>query len=119
MMRASLALALLGAVLLAGGIVLPELSGRATGADPDDAARRGRALFQAKGCAVCHMRSDVPGSGRIEAGPDLTHVAQTEAYLRRWLDDPRAVKPSTTMPRLGLAPDEIDALVAYLKAEQP
>jgi cytochrome c oxidase subunit 2 len=80
---------------------------------------RGQALFSAKGCAVCHVHAEVAGSGRIPAGPNLTHVGQNEAFLRRWLDNPAAVRPATSMPKLNLAPDEIEALVAFLTAESP
>ncbi|CAN5594654.1 cytochrome c oxidase subunit II [soil metagenome] len=69
-------------------------------------------------------------------GPNLAHSAQREAFagyifdspfgeqvedpdqamenLRGWLENPAAVKPGAQMPALGLAEDEIDALIAYL-----
>jgi cytochrome c1 len=35
--------------------------------------------------------------------------------LERWLLDPRALKPSTQMPQLGLTPSEAAAIVSYLE----
>jgi cytochrome c1 len=36
--------------------------------------------------------------------------------MARWLDNPPAIKPGSLMPRLGLTPQEIQALVAYLSS---
>ena len=47
--------------------------------------------------------------------PDLTKLKIDADYLRRWLHDPKALKPATTMPNLNLTDDEIDALVAFLR----
>lgn len=80
-----------------------------------DQVARGQALFMAKGCIACH-RHDAVGS-RIEVGPNLTHLQARPEFLRRWLKDPSAVKPGTFMPTLGLADDEIEALIAFLNAD--
>jgi cytochrome c2 len=79
----------------------------------------GKALFLAKGCATCHRHAAVSGSGfQLEPGefPDLTTYRWNADYLRSWLKDPAAVKPGTYMPTLGLKPDEIEALIAFLSA---
>jgi nitric oxide reductase subunit C len=77
--------------------------------------------WQAKGCAGCHR---VDGQGPSGPGPDLSHIgttpygamANTPEFLTRWLTDPPAVKPGTLMPKLPLAPEELDSLVRYLVA---
>ena len=51
--------------------------------------------------------------------PDLTNVRLNADYLRQWLNDPSALKPDTAMPTLGLKSDEIEALIAFLKTNQP
>ena len=91
-----------------------------------DAAQRGRALFAAEDCGACHTVRGAPEAGAATMpGPDLTHVASrstlaaatipnTPVELARWLRDPDAVKPGTTMPAPELTADEIDDLVAYL-----
>ena len=63
-------------------------------------------------CTACHAVGD--RGGRV--GPALDGVATRydEAYLRRWLADPQAVKPGTTMPKLVLNEAQIDGLVTYL-----
>jgi cytochrome c2 len=81
----------------------------------------GRALFSAKGCAVCHHHSAVSGSGFGPESdiPDLSTYRWTAEYLHTWLKDPSAVKPNTDMPNLGLKKDEIEALIAFLSASAP
>ena len=81
------------------------------------AAQRGAALFLNKGCVTCHINSRVAGR-TLDPGfaPDLSTYRRDEAFLRRWLHDPQAVKPGTRMINLQLAPDEIEDLIAFLNA---
>lgn len=85
-------------------------------------AADGMALFTSKGCAGCHT---IEGISKGAVGPNLTHLESrttfagslfelTPGNLRTWLHDPPAVKPGSKMPNLGLSPDEINKLVAYL-----
>lgn len=75
-------------------------------------------------CMVCHA---VAGVSFGVLGPNLTHLASRrtiaggilesgEEGLRRWLRDPPGAKPGSLMPRIDLTEEEIDALVAYLRA---
>ncbi len=88
-----------------------------------DLAALGRALFVAKGCVVCHnhpaFRTERLAMGAIEFSdvPSLANLKIDPDYLRRWLHDPKALKPTTWMPNLNLSDDEIDALAAFLKTE--
>ena len=93
---------------------------------------RGRALFQAKTCISCHTVRGQEGMGVI--GPDLTHVGarttvaaglleNTPEQLARWIGHPDQVKPGNKMYTTGyvpnhvtLDPDEVTALVAYLRS---
>lgn len=84
----------------------------------------GKALFTSKGCVACHVTKEVPGAvGTV--GPNLDGVASrstiaggaiqnTPANLRRWLDNPPAMKAGTQMARVGLSPTEIDNLILFL-----
>ena len=118
----ALALGALGlALLVVSAIpdVLPA-SGRAAAARGE--AGRGAQLFRAKGCATCHVNGRIPGQTGEFSGsypgspPDLTTYANDPELLRRWLRDPKAVKPTTAMPNLDLSDGEITDLIAFLNA---
>jgi hypothetical protein len=51
-----------------------------------------------------------PGAARPDA------VSERPDFLRSWLKDPRAVRPNTQMPDLGLKQAEIEALIAFLNS---
>ncbi|GMV33401.1 MAG: cytochrome C [Chloroflexi bacterium] len=84
----------------------------------------GEALFTAKGCNACHTI----GGGDL-VGPDLAGVTErrTEEWLTKWLTAPDQMLASdpdaqamlaqynnVPMPNLGLTPDEVAALMAYM-----
>lgn len=81
-------------------------------------AERGLRLFVAKGCVTCHVHPDVPASGVVNVGPDLTGRRFTTDYLTRFLADPDIATTrgagGFAMPNLDLAPREIAALAAFL-----
>ena len=91
---------------------------------PTDAERqRGLDVFQGKTCFACHTVRGAKAAGRT--GPDLTHVGSrrsiaadmlptTRGSLAAWVADPQQVKPGAQMPRVDLAPDELNAVAAYL-----
>ena len=101
----------------------------------DPLALEGRDLFV--GRALCNSCHTVAGERRARGtkGPNLTHLASrrhiaagllenTQANLRRWLEDPDAVKPGNIMaeealiytePARRLTEPEISALVSYLQ----
>ena len=82
--------------------------------------------LQSRGCGGCHAINGLEGFvGTV--GPDLTHFGSrqtlagaildnTPQQLSEWLRNPPAVKPGADMPNLRLTPDEIRALVAYLRS---
>lgn len=88
----------------------------------------GAALFRTKGCVTCHAYQgiDKPEDWDNSYGPDLTNYRNDPAFLRRWLDDPAAVRPVTQtpngmpnqMPDLDLSPTEIEQLIAFLNGEE-
>ena len=92
--------------------------------DSTSLAGRGKQVYLEVGCVACHTIRDVsPGI----LGPDLTHVGSRTSlagaifpndtdHLAKWLADPQARKPGATMLNLGLNPDQIAALVAYLQS---
>ena len=103
-------------------------------AEPGGAAAEGAKLFvEGAGggtfpgggaCGSCHAVEGTTAQGIV--GPNLTHFAtrdtfagavydNTESNLRRWLQDPPAMKPGVDMPDLQLTSEQIDALMAYLE----
>lgn len=82
------------------------------------AAERGMRLFVAKGCITCHVHPEVPASGVVNVGPDLTGRRFTGDYLQRFLADPNIATTrgagGFAMPNLNLAPREIAALAAFI-----
>lgn len=114
---------LLGVSLVVGGLGWLGLGGQLpsapiAAAQPAPAAY-GRALFMAKGCNACHLHSEALNVWSTELGPNLTDYQKTAAYLRLWLKEPQAIKPTTEMPNLELNADEIEALAAFLTQAQP
>jgi len=87
------------------------------------AAAEGQEIFMGT-CVSCHA---IKGTdAQATTGPDLTHFATRETFagamfenntenLKRWIDNPPAVKPGAQMPDYGLSAEEIDAVVAYLQ----
>jgi cytochrome c oxidase subunit 2 len=75
-------------------------------------------------CAMCHTISGTPAGGSV--GPDLTHFASRRTIaagtmpmstgnLYGWVEDPQSLKPGSKMPTIGLEPDQLHAVVAYLE----
>lgn len=74
-------------------------------------ARKGRQLFLEFNCTACHQFYGLGG----HMGPDLTNVTRTPGkgsmYARGIV-----LHGTERMPRLGVTPEQADAIVAYLEA---
>jgi cytochrome c oxidase subunit 2 len=93
--------------------------------EPETAeARVGRQVFDGSACGLCHTVRGGDAGGVL--GPDLTHVASrstlaagtltnSHGNLAGWVADPQAIKPGVLMPSVPLSPDELHALVSYLR----
>jgi cytochrome c oxidase subunit 2 len=98
---------------------------RDTAATPTDAqAQRGKEVFLASSCVMCHAISGTPAGSRI--GPDLTHLAgrltiaagtlpNTRGNLAGWILDAQAIKPGVKMPPNRLSSADLQALLVYLE----
>ena len=75
-------------------------------------------------CSACHNISGTPAGGQV--APDLTHFASRRSIaagtlpmgkgnLYGWVADPQSQKPGSHMPTVGLEPNELHAVVAYLE----
>jgi len=100
----------------------------APAAEPSDSLRAaGQRVFMAGTCSNCHAIRGTSAGGRV--GPELTHVGSqmtiaagalpnTATHLAAWIADPQRIKPGNNMPPSDVAPDELRALVAYLRGLQ-
>jgi cytochrome c oxidase subunit 2 len=98
---------------------------RQPAAEPStDLERRGREVFLASSCALCHTVRGTPAGSRV--GPDLTHVGSratlaagtlpnTDAHLDAWIRDPQASKPGNRMPATPMSDADRRAVVAWLR----
>jgi cytochrome c oxidase subunit II len=75
-------------------------------------------------CSSCHAIAGTPANGTV--GPDLTHLASrrtiaagampmSEGNLYGWVEDPQSLKPGVRMPTIGLEPQQLHAVIAYLE----
>jgi hypothetical protein len=84
---------------------------------------RGRRLFIAKGCFMCHVNTEVTSAPSVRVGPDLTGRRYPAEPLARFLAHPESMRltqlpraGSWTMPNLGLKEREIASLVAMINS---
>jgi cytochrome c len=105
--------------------------GRTTGPEPGSAyrtvpegdARRGAMLLSRYQCGQCHAVPDAP-SNSLSVGPPLDRfgkrsyiagrVPNLPGTLQRWLEDPQALVPGTTMPDVGVSPADARDMAAHL-----
>jgi cytochrome c oxidase subunit II len=89
----------------------------------DDVKLKGQDVFQKSRCVTCHAIGGTEAFATV--GPNLTHVASrhelamgtipnSPGHLAGWIVDPQSTKPGTIMPGTPLAPDDLEALIAYL-----
>ncbi len=113
-----------GLALLSALVLLMLALGRLEAAPPPQSPSEGQALFQQK-CVGCHSI----GGGKL-VGPDLKGVTtrRTKEWLTNWISAPDKVlaaqDPIATqllaehnnlaMPNLGLTPDQVASLIAFL-----
>jgi cytochrome c oxidase subunit 2 len=92
--------------------------------DSTSLAGKGKQVYLEVGCVACHT---IEGISPGVIGPNLTHIGSRTTIagslypnhadeLSRWLANPQARKPGAIMLNLGLNPDQIAALVAYLQS---
>jgi cytochrome c oxidase subunit II len=86
--------------------------------------KEGQQVFLGSSCVYCHTIQGTNASGRL--GPDLTHLGSrvtigagarpnSRANLAGWIMNAQAIKPGSLMPPMDLAPDQLEAILAYLQ----
>jgi cytochrome c oxidase subunit 2 len=90
----------------------------------DESVILGKRVFETTACINCHAISGTVANGRF--GPDLTHLMSrhtigsgaaenTKENLRRWIENPDAIKPGSLMPAMKVSDSDLDALTAYME----
>jgi cytochrome c oxidase subunit 2 len=85
----------------------------------------GYAYVTTRECSTCHNITGTPAAGQV--APDLTHFASRlsigagtypmdRGHLYAWLADPQSAKPGNKMPVIGLEPNELHDIAAYLES---
>ena len=126
---------LAASALAVQGVAATATSSGATGASAatgavsakvGDAARGGRLISQYQ-CGACHA---IPGvaAARGREGPPLQafgrrsyiagRVPNTLHNLARWIERPSALVPSTTMPDMGVPPQDARDMAAWFWQQQ-
>jgi cytochrome c oxidase subunit II len=77
-------------------------------------AEKGKALFAAKSCVMCHNVGGHFGAGAF--GPDLTHVASRKSLAGAWLDNRDAALQRALEQKTGNTEDSLPVDPATLKA---
>ncbi len=96
---------------------------RVTGGD----VKLGKLLLAQYQCGACHQIEGV-AAARGQLAPPLDAFGQrsyiagsvpnTPEMLARWLVDPPALKPGTTMPAMGVSEEDARHMAAYLYSLQ-
>lgn len=91
------------------------------GGDPD----RGKAAIERYGCNACHSIPGIPGPKGM-VGPPLAHIASRPFIARKiannpetmikWLQNPPAFDPQSSMPSLGVTEADSRDITAYLES---
>ena len=76
----------------------------------------GRILFNELGCVNCHDRETGLPSNK---GPRLNGILKRNhpEWIRSFLTDPQKTKPGTTMPKVHLQEQEVEAVINYLASQ--
>ena len=99
---------------------------RSPAREPEEpSSRRGREVFLASSCGLCHMIRGTIALGHV--APDLTHfggrrklaaatMPNTRGHLGGWIVHPDGTKPGSHMPPNQVEPADLTALLDYLQS---
>jgi cytochrome c oxidase subunit 2 len=90
-----------------------------------DLQKKGQQIFLSSTCVMCHTISGTTAMASF--APGLSHLGSRQAIaagtlkntpenLSKWILDPPSIKPGTRMPQHNIAPQDLNALVAYLES---
>lgn len=82
-------------------------------ASADPLLARGRAVYLAQRCGKCHS---MQGAGNTRSPLDGVGARLADREIRLWITAPKTMKPGIVKRAYKLPSEDLDALVAYLKA---
>jgi len=95
-------------------VLTVDTMGKLDGRAPEitEQVNAGKKVWHKYDCIGCHT---ILGNGSYFA-PDMTKVTvrKPKSYLKKFIMDPKAVKPEAAMPTLGITDKEADNLMAFL-----
>jgi cytochrome c len=111
-----------GALVLAVTLMMGRSAVAGQAADGAE-VQRGRALLSQYQCGACHAIPGVASSRGTAAQPlerwsGRSYIAgrlpNRRDVLAQWIAAPQALLPGTTMPSMGVSPEDAQAMAAYL-----
>jgi cytochrome c2 len=79
-----------------------------------DAATKGKAVFEAQKCMMCHA---VDGKGNKNKPLDGVGSELKPEEIKKWITTPKEMKADTKMKAYSsLSAEDLDALVAYISS---
>lgn len=68
-------------------------------------------------CELCHTIAGKGGKKADVGGPlDGVGAKRDEAWLRKYIADPKSAMEGAKMPKFNLAPADMDAVVKYMQS---
>ena len=101
--------------LAAGVLIMGLAAGAAAPLMADDAAvTKGKAVFEAQKCTMCHS---VEGKGNKNKPLDGVGSTLKPEEIKKWISTPKEMKADTKMKAYPSLPaEDLDALVAYVSS---
>lgn len=77
-------------------------------------AAEGKAVYE-KQCKMCHSVAGDGGKMAATGGPlDGVGAKRDDAWLKAYISDPKSKIPTSKMPKLKVAPQDLDDVAAFL-----
>ncbi len=98
--------------LLLFSLTLPSTACSGGAAAPPD-IERGKQVYRAQRCAVCHS---IEGSGNRRNPLDGVGSKLSTDDIRKWIVSPKEMQPDIRKKSYDLPPDDLTALIAYIES---
>jgi mono/diheme cytochrome c family protein len=96
----------------AASVTAPAADGTKRETAESAAVARGRTVYVEQRCRMCHA---IDGQGNARSPLDGVGGRLTDDEIRRWIVAPQEMQPGVAKRGYQLSPEDLEALVAYLK----